>query len=264
LSRPLLSNLDSILPRVREAERVLLALDFDGTLSPIADRPEDAVVPHATAHRLAVLSQREDFSLVVLSGRSLPDLRIRLPVDCTFAGNHGLEIEGPGVSFVHPDAASLRPLLQEACARIQDVVARIEGAWVENKGLSATVHYRQVAPDRRSCVRVALENAMPPFAGSFDVLPARKAWEIRPRVEWDKGAALRFLLSHGEGPAPLVVCAGDDSGDEPMFDAVAGCISIRVGGEAATSARFFAASPAELTVFLGLLAADAGLQARAR
>ena len=218
-----------MLPRIRAAERVLLALDFDGTLSPIADRPEDAVVPHATAHRLAVLGQRKGFSLLVVSGRSLSDLRSRLPMACPCAGNHGLEIEGFGLSFLHPEAERRRPELERAATAVEAALDGIDGALVERKGLSATVHYRRVAPCLHQSVRNAIAGAMRPYSDSFDVLPALKAWEVRPRVDWHKGTALRFILDHLGEPAPLVICAGDDDGDEPMFEAVPDAASIRVG-----------------------------------
>jgi trehalose-6-phosphatase len=51
-----------------------------------------------------------------------------------------------------------------------------------------------------------------------------------------------------------VICAGDDDGDEPMFDAVPDAVSIRVGADAGTSSRYSVSSPAELAVFLGVLA----------
>jgi trehalose-phosphatase len=94
---------------------------------------------------------------------------------------------------------------------------------------------------------------MRPYAGIFDILPALKAWELRPRIDWDKGSALRFILDHRGEPPPLVICAGDDDGDEPMFQAVPDAVSIRVGEDAASSARYSVSTPAELAVFLGLL-----------
>jgi trehalose 6-phosphate phosphatase len=254
LLRPLLANLDPVLRQARAARGVLLALDFDGTLAPIVSSPEDAGLPPATAQRLSALSSREGFDLAVLSGRALSDLRLRVGLPCTLAGNHGLEIEGPDVSFVHPEAVARRALLDRACAELDAALARIEGAWVERKGLSATVHYRNVVPERHACVRVAVKDVMSRHDGSLVVLPARRAWEIRPSIEWDKGDALQFLLSHRGGESPLVICAGDDQGDEPLFEAVPDAVSIRVGDGAVTSARYSVATPAELAVFFGALA----------
>jgi trehalose 6-phosphate phosphatase len=143
--------------------------------------------------------------------------------------------------------------LDRACSDLDAALARIPGAFVERKGLSATVHYREVDPERHACVRVAVANTIRPYSDSLDVLPARRAWEVRPRLKWDKGDALRFLLSHAGVPPPLVICAGDDDGDEPMFEAVPDAVSIRVGDGAGTAARYSVSGPAELAVFLGSL-----------
>ena len=253
MSQPLLADLDPVLRRVRAAERLLLALDFDGTLSPIAARPEDAVLPEAIAGRLAAAAGREDIFIAVLSGRAVADLRRRIGISCILAGNHGLEIEGPGFSYVHPGAASRVPELLRACADLEAALAGVAGVLVECKGLSATVHFRNVESCLHGRVRASVEQVIRQYAGSFDVAAARKAWEIRPRVEWHKGDALRHIVAHAGPGAPLVICAGDDAGDEPMFEAVPDAISIHVGSGAGTSARYSVASPAELAVFLGQL-----------
>lgn len=258
MSRPLLRSLDAILSRVHEAPRVFLALDFDGTLAPICLRPEDAVLPNSTALLLRRLVGRPILApftttLALLSGRSIADLKQRCGVDCIYGGNHGLEIEGPGISFVHPEAVVRRPVLHAACAEVDAAIGGIEGAFVERKGLSATVHYRRVAAASRPRVRLAVERAMRPYAGCLDVLPARMAWEIRPHVPWCKGAALQFLLGHTTGVPPLVICAGDDFADETMFDAIPGTISIRVGNASGTAAQYLADDPATLAEFLARL-----------
>jgi len=233
---------------------VFLALDFDGTLAPICPRPDDAAIPKATVARLQKLAAAEN-TVALLSGRSIADLKRRAGLDCIFAGNHGLEIQGPGISFVHPDAVARRPVLHCACADLDTAVSAIEGAFVERKGLSATVHFRGVAPASRQRLRAAVDRSMRPYAGSLDVLPARMAWEIRPRVDWNKGTALQFLLGHTSAPRPLVICAGDDVGDEPMFEALPDAISIRVGNASGTAAQYAADGPPELAEFLARLPA---------
>src|SRR6185369_2814198 len=172
LSRPLLDNIDPILRRARDAGRVLLALDFDGTLSPIAARPEAAVLPRATASALAGLAARGDVTVAILSGRSVADIRRRLGLDCVYAGNHGLEIEGPGISFRHPEAVLRLPALFNACVDIDTALDGIGGAFVERKGLSCTVHFRQVPDAFHDQVRSAVELSTRPYATCLDIVPA--------------------------------------------------------------------------------------------
>ena len=94
-------------PRVsqllRQAGRVLLLFDYDGTLTPIVDHPDLAVLAPGTKALLAGLSRDGRFILGIISGRSLDDVRARVGVSgLVYAGNHGLEIQGPGLDFTHP------------------------------------------------------------------------------------------------------------------------------------------------------------------
>ena len=79
--------------------RLLLALDFDGTLAPIVPHPEDATILPAAGHALRRLADRDDTMVAIVSGRGLDDVRARVREDGVFfAGNHGFEIEGPGLA----------------------------------------------------------------------------------------------------------------------------------------------------------------------
>jgi trehalose 6-phosphate phosphatase len=253
LSRPLHDHLESVVRRVRSAHRVLLALDFDGTLAPIAARPDDVVLPRSTVSLLERLQAEPKVTLAVVSGRSIADLRRRLDIDCFYAGNHGLEIEGPGVSFLHPDALARRPALDCACDALETALREATGVFLERKGLSATVHFRLAPPGSLQQLRLTVERALRPYSGCLDLLPALRAWEVRPHVAWNKGSAVAFLagrLAENRAEDALVVCAGDDAGDETMFEALPGALSIHVGGRSATSARYVAGGPVELVSFL--------------
>ncbi len=250
MGRSLFAGLEAIVERARAADRVLLALDFDGTLSPIAGRPEDAALPPSTAAILSRLAARPDVTLAILSGRLLQDVRRRAGLRCIYAGNHGLEIEGPGVAFLHVDAVLRVPALECICAELEAALDGVEHALVERKGLTATAHFRRVPAESHGRVRDIVNGIVRRQGAGFEVVPARKAWEIRPRVDWDKGAALRFILERAGGDRPLVICAGDDASDEPMFTAVPGAISIRIGEAVETAARYAVRSPEELAAFL--------------
>jgi trehalose 6-phosphate phosphatase len=253
LGRSILDNLEPILSRVRSVRRLLLALDFDGTLAPIADRPENAALPGTTAALLARIGAAGHVTLAIVSGRSIADLKRRVALDCIYVGNHGLEIEGGGLSFRHPGAEARQPLLDAACADLDAAIDGTPGAFVERKGLSATVHVRLVAARSREIVRGAVQTAMRPYTECLDIVPALEAWEIRPRVAWNKGSALELILESIGGDCRLVICAGDDLTDEHMFRAAPDGISIHVGNGIESAAGFAAAGPAELAAFLAHL-----------
>ena len=250
MSLALASHSASILERVQDAESILVALDFDGTLAPIASRPEEAAIPPRTASLLQELTKLEQIYVAILSGRPLADLRGKIQIDGIYAGNHGLEIEGRGVSFLHEEADSLRCLIDHACWDLEAALDGVRGVWVERKGITATVHYRQAPGELEGWITAAIRVTTQPYAPWVVLQPARKAWEVRPAVKWHKGSALGLVLSR-IAPAPaLLVCAGDDATDEDMFAVRADAVSIQVGGRKNTAARYHVKDPAELATFL--------------
>ncbi len=204
----------------RRAGPFLLALDFDGTLAPIVERPEDAAALPAAREALGRLVDRDDTRVAIVSGRALDDVRSRLGLAAAYyAGNHGMEIEGPGVHRVHPEAAAARPALTECVSALERALSGLAGVQIEDKGLTLSVHYRR-ARDPEAGARV-LEAARE-MCGSrgLRVSGGKMIVEVRPSVEWDKGRATRFLLdtlaAHGAGPLPAVFI-GDDRTDEDAF-----------------------------------------------
>jgi trehalose 6-phosphate phosphatase len=238
------------------AGHLLLGLDFDGTLTPIMPRPEDAALPRDAGDVLLSLSRRADTWIAILSGRALRDIAQKVGLDGAFyAGNHGLEITGPGVHRVHEQAEAARSLMAELSARLQHDLAAIPGAQLEDKGLTLSVHYRR-APDehaeRRSVATV--EQLCAPF-DELRVTHGKKVVEVRPAVDWHKGEALRFLrdtIARGAAPVPTVFI-GDDITDEDGFRQVGPDgygIIVADPVPADTAAQAYLRSPAEVVEFL--------------
>lgn len=241
--------------RWRESGRLVLLLDFDGTLAPIVDRPELAALPEPTREAILRLASTPGVEVALVSGRGLEDVRSRAGLGpLLYAGNHGMEIHGPGVDQVHPEAAAARPSLDEIIRELRPRLADIPGALLEDKGLTLSVHFRMVAgervPEVERIVRVAAE-ARP----GIRLTEGKCVLEVRPRVEWDKGRAVAFLLRHLAPPAGApVLYLGDDTTDEDAFRAVAlyGGDGVIVADPPAstTTARWFLTSPAEVGRFL--------------
>ena len=189
---------DLLAPLVESPGRSALILDVDGTLSPIAPRPELAVVPEQTRVELQRLVSR--YRLVAcLSGRAGADARRLVAVEgIEYVGNHGLEL--------HPQAKTLTAEI----ARFRDSIALP----VEDKGVTLAYHYRD-APDEeqaRAELEVVAERAR---AAGLDARWGRKVLEIRPRVEADKGTAVLALLERSGARRALY--AGDDTTDLDAF-----------------------------------------------
>lgn len=214
------------------AGRMLVALDFDGTMSPIVERPEDARLHDAVAEPLRRLVDRSDTVVAIVSGRGLADVRERVALDgIYYAGNHGFEIEGPGVDRVHPAASEARPAL-ESCIEGLETALDEPGTEIEDKQWTLSIHYRRAERSgAEGRVRAAIrEHCTGP---GLRITEGKKVFEVRPDVEWHKGKATEFLLdvvgeASGEGddrgrpripdaPRLPAIFVGDDRTDEDAF-----------------------------------------------
>jgi trehalose 6-phosphate synthase/phosphatase len=212
--------------------RAALFLDYDGTLTQIARHPSEACLSEGMHDALAACAKRDDTEVTVVSGRALADLRGRLPLPgLAYAASDGLEIEGPGLTrFAHPDLPHFAERTRELARALGGVDE--PGVWLEEKGASLTLHYREAAPDAHGRIAESAREIV--LAAGFQARDAPCALEARPPTGWDKGRAVFHVLRarHGpEWPEQLgVVYAGDDETDEDAFRALEGlAITFRVG-----------------------------------
>jgi trehalose 6-phosphate phosphatase len=239
-TQSLLEHLPEIAAALRAAPDILLFLDFDGTLAPIVEDPSLASMPQSTRQALARLASDPRFSLAIISGRALSDLRLRVGLEnLTYAGNHGLEISGPGVEFIEPGAAERLKALGELSRHLRARLHDIRGVEVENKVLSASVHFRRAPVASLPEIRQAVDDAVVFEDNPFQITEGRKVLEIRPRVGWDKGRAVHWIRQASGNQAALPLYIGDDSTDEDAFLALPQGITISVGKARVTSAQYF-------------------------
>ena len=241
--------------RTPAAGLISLFLDFDGTLVPISGDPTAPRLDPAAAETLKMLSQSEALVTTVISGRAIEDLYARIRLDgLIYAGNHGLEIFGRQFRFVEPVAASRREALDRLCEELTLELQPFEGAIVENKGLTASVHYRMAADADREPIERAVYAATARNGALFRVNTGRKVFEIVPRTNWHKGAAVAWINGHLTGKELLTVYLGDDTTDEDAFAVLPDAVTIKVGNAAATCARYRLPGPAAVHDFLLWLA----------
>jgi trehalose-phosphatase len=198
---------------------VALFLDYDGTLAPLAPRPDLAVLPKATRDALARVATR--FPVAVLSGRDREDVaaRVGLP-NLVYAGSHGFDIAGPG--FRHEVGVGIPPEIAAAAAHLEAALAGIPGLLIEPKRFALSVHYRLTPEEHLPAIERAVDAAAaahPALRKAF----GKKLFELRPDLDWDKGKALLWVLREsgfaGSGALPIYI--GDDQTDEDAFRAVA-------------------------------------------
>lgn len=207
---------------VAEADGLFVLTDFDGTLAPIVDRPEKAAANPASVGALRALAAGDETTVAVVTGRSLSDVRPRLPDGWQVAGNHGLELWTGGERVVHPVAREARSTIHDICGVLVDELADVDGALVEDKGVTATVHYR-LADEDDAVKRRALDTIAACDDGDdVRVTSGKQILELRPPVDWGKGDAVNWLVDRTV-PADedwLTMYLGDDVTDESAFRAL--------------------------------------------
>jgi trehalose 6-phosphate phosphatase len=196
--------MDPLARLAAEPERAALFLDVDGVLAPIVPRPQDARVPEETRVVLRRLNGR--YALVAcISGRAGADAQgiVGVP-ELVYVGNHGLELQAEA---------------DEWTGRLRAFLAGVDWPRVEDKGLTAALHYRGVADQAaaRAELEVIAEKAR---GGGFVARFGRKVLEIVPPIPGDKGTAIRALLEQHRLDRALV--AGDDTTDLDAFRALDG------------------------------------------
>lgn len=217
--------------RLRDAAGVDLALDFDGTLTDHVADPHAAALRPGHLGRLARWLDHPTDRVAIVSGRSIADLRRRVPLPgLAIAGNHGLEIEAPGRSSVDPAALAARPMLDAVANRLKSL-AFPPGVSIGDKGLTVAVDHYDLAEPTREIVHATIARVLEPF-DALTVQLGRHGCDIRPRTTANKGTAGRWLFPE---PGRIVVAIGDDRTDDDLFDAFPDGLTVGVGARPTTA-----------------------------
>ncbi len=212
--------------------RLALFLDYDGTLCPLQEHPSKALLQPNMRAAMVGCAGREDTDVAIISGRSLADIQEMVGDETlTYAGNHGLEIEGPeGLYFRHEDLVHFLARTEQLAKELH-VVER-DGAWTEAKGPTLTFHVRAVPQEKRAEILAEARRIM--TKAGYQPRDAHAAVEARPPIGWDKGRAALHILRTRFGLAwserVRVIYVGDDETDEDAFRFLAGlALTFRVG-----------------------------------
>jgi len=255
MPHPLPDLVSEIEARTPSASLISLFLDFDGTLVPISGDPAAPRLDPAAADTLRLLSSHNYLVTTIISGRAIEDLYTRIRLEgLIYAGNHGLEIFGRQFRFVEPVASARREALERLSEELTLELQPLPGAIVEFKGLTASVHYRLAAEADWPEIQQTVYAATARNGALFRVNPGRKVFDIVPRTNWHKGAAVEWINRHLGEKEILTVYLGDDASDEDAFCILPDAVTIKVGAAAATCARYMLSGPAAVHEFLLRLA----------
>ena len=232
-------------------KRPSVFLDYDGTLTPIVSRPEDAWLPESMRETLGSLAAR--VPVAILSGRDLDDVRGRVLVDgIVYAGSHGFDIAGAGGLRRELGAAYL-PVLDSAETELREALDEIQGAQLERKHFSVAAHYRNV--NENDAFRVALAvDGVAARHRELRRMDGKKVYELLPDIDWNKGKAVLWLLEtlglQSRNALPIYI--GDDRTDEDAFWALKSRgVGILVSEQSRpTAATYSLKNPGEVEQFL--------------
>lgn len=221
------SQLSVRLAELGASQHLLVCTDYDGTLAPIAPRPEQAKLLPGAFNLLHELGRLPETRVAVISGRSLDELRRHsgLGPPISLAGSHGAELPG----FNPSDGMNGRKSKLDALeATLAPICAPYPGAWIERKPLGLAVHIRNCIQSDAKLIVSKLRS-----------LPAERqimrAMEGKAVIEFslsraNKGDAVRFLRDCWSTDV-RVVYLGDDTTDETVFETLGGAdVGVKVGG----------------------------------
>lgn len=237
---------------------ILFFLDYDGTLTPIVDKPDLAKLAPSTKTVLEELAKIEQAQVYVVSGRSRRDVQEKVGInDIMYVGNHGLEIEHADLGFKGFSFSRFREILEYIKWEVSKELVFFKGAFIEDKGLGLSIHYRLLSPNDA----LILKKLCNEVVGRFHVLKeiliteGKKVIEIRPPLEWDKGKAVMWIINKQQSIKrerkifPIYI--GDDSTDEDAFLALNGKgLTVHVGSPEHTRAEYYLNTPQEVIEFL--------------
>lgn len=259
--------LQEVLNRLQDAYRhgssLVLLFDYDGTLTPIVEHPQLAVLDRKTKRLLANLADRPRIRVGILSGRELDELKslVQVPQLC-LAGTGGLELELRGFRIIHPHADRMMAMMKRLAEHLESQVAAYPGAWLEKKRIGLTVHYRQMPEELIGSLQSTIAEATRHVADEVRIVRGPCAWEITSANGWNKGTAIRLILADVGTSSDVLLYAGDGANDTEAVEEVTvmGGMTLGIGPDAPASVACRLPNQAALLEFLAEL--DASLEKR--
>ncbi|KAA8522492.1 hypothetical protein F0562_013147 [Nyssa sinensis] len=211
-----------------KGKQIVIFLDYDGTLSPIVEDPDQAFMTNEM--RDAVRDVAKYFPTAIVTGRCRDKVYsfVRLS-ELYYAGSHGMDIKGPAKgrqykkgnheAVLFQPATEFLPMIDEVYKALMEKTKSIPGAKVENNKFCVSVHFRCVDEKRWTALAELVKSVINDYP-KLRLTQGRKVLEVRPSIKWDKGKALEFLLEslgYANSNDVLPIYIGDDRSDEDAF-----------------------------------------------
>jgi trehalose 6-phosphate phosphatase len=242
----LFAKWDHIAERIRGKKRLVVFLDFDGTLVRIAPTPNSVRLDEGTRDVLQKLAGNPNVTLAIISGRQRAELQKFIGIrKMKYMGLYGWENKGnQRVPF------PVREALVRALVSLSAELPAYHGVWIEPKRNSFSVHLLGASAETQRQMRDQVKKRVQPMRETLKVMANIRDLEVAPVSLGDKGVAVRKFLDDPALRGALPIYFGDDFSDEPGFAAARSGISVLVGKRRATQAQFCVRGPAEVAAAL--------------
>ncbi|KAF5451098.1 hypothetical protein F2P56_031394 [Juglans regia] len=221
------SALDSFdrMMKTAKGKRIVVFLDYDGTLSPIVDNPDRALM--SDEMRAAVREVAKYFPTAIITGRSRDKVTefVKLS-NVYYAGSHGMDIMAPPRPVKSGTAGNDHQTIaldhRKIFTMLEEKTEKIQGVRIEDNSFCVSVHFRQVREEDYGILEEKVKSVVKKYP-EFHLTEGKMVLEVRPSIEWNKGHALEYLLdtlgfSNSSDVLPLYI--GDDRSDEDAFKVI--------------------------------------------
>ena len=244
--RYVFNDLDK-LKRSLKDKYLFLFLDCDGTLTPIVDIPDKAIISGETKRLLYSLSQKKNCRIAIISGRGLADIKKKVGLkNIIYSGNHGFQIEGPKIKYEMAVPLGYKKILERIKIQLKEKLSGIKGVFVEDKKLSLALHFRLADRQQVTIVKTVFHESVILYLvrNKIKIRPGKKILEVIPPVHWDKGKIVLWLLARQEALSRsekiIPIYIGDDTTDEDAFKALKNRgLTVFVGHVDSSQAKYY-------------------------
>jgi trehalose 6-phosphate phosphatase len=255
----LFDRIEKILAKLKRAKCIFFFFDYDGTLTPIVSRPEQAILSEKTKTLLQSIKKNPRFLLAIVSGRSLKDIRNLVGLKkIYYVGNHGLEIFTPRKGTKQIISEDIFQEFSRIRNRLNSLMKDVDGIHIEDKGCILTIHYRNVDQKRVPPILMELKREIKDSRLPLRLGYGKMVFEIRPESNINKGTAVLELLNQIDRDEVLPLYMGDDQTDEDAFKVLKRGITIFVGLPTHSLAQYYINDPVEVHTFLDLIQTEFG------
>ena len=248
----LIDNKEIFFDAVKKAQNIILFLDYDGTLIPFKNNPNEVHTPNNVLQLIQKLSEKSSIKIVVITGRSLNDIKHLISINrISFAAVHGIHIQFfDGKEKILKNIDEIKIKLNQIKEALEKTLKNIDGVIIEDKQYSIAFHYRMVKEENlNDSIQKFKQTITKYFDDNIEIMKGDKVFEVRPKG-WNKGNAVEFFLHKTNlRKDSLPIYIGDDTTDEDAFKYLKNkglTVFVKNNSALKTNAHYWVNNPSEV------------------